>query len=193
MEESGVDLDTVASHLAWPDTALFMTSQSAWGLAELAKRAGKMGYVRSLLSERLLLCRGAKASGDIETYFKLDCPNYGETSDELLARASGPLRGRRLLVSFCGVVDTELLEQLRGLASEVRYVQVYHTEEAPEANAVEAAGRFLESRHILVFTSGVGAEAFFKAVEKAGLLRDVVEAANAGRSVIAVAQWLRKQ
>ncbi|AET33219.1 uroporphyrinogen-III synthase [Pyrobaculum ferrireducens] len=186
VEESGVDLDAVVGHLSWSDTVLFMTGQSAWGLAELAKRAGRLDYLRSILAERLLLCRGAKASGNIKTYFKLDCPNYGETSDELLARASGLLRGRRLLVSFYGAVDTELIERLKGLASEVRYVQVYQTEEAPEANALEAARRFLEGRHVLVFTSGVGAEAFFKAVEKAGLLRDVVEVANSGRSVIAV-------
>jgi uroporphyrinogen-III synthase len=55
VEEWGVDLDAVVGHLSWSDTVLFMTGQSAWGLAELAKRAGRLDYVRSLLAERLLL------------------------------------------------------------------------------------------------------------------------------------------
>ncbi|RFA92624.1 uroporphyrinogen-III synthase [Pyrobaculum aerophilum] len=186
VEESGSDISTVIGHLTWSQAVLFMTGQSAWGLAELAKRAQRLEEVRTLLSQRELLCRGMKASGNVKTHFRLECPNYGETSDELLVRAAEALRGKRLVVSFYGAVDSELLEELRKIAADVKYVQVYTTEEAPEANALEAARRFLEGNHILIFTSALGAEAFFKAVDRAGILREVVETANSGRSVIAV-------
>ncbi|MEM1596917.1 MAG: uroporphyrinogen-III synthase [Pyrobaculum sp.] len=186
VEENPHDVSYLLDAVRWSEAVLFMTGQSAWGMAELLKKAGGLQEAAALLRERAVVCRGNKASGNVKTYFGVACPNLGETSDEMMQMVDRYVAGKRLLVSFYGVVDEELLQKLAKVAAEVRYVQVYKTEVNAEENALEAARRVLEGGHIIVFTSAIGASTFFTAVQKAGLLGDVVKALNEGRSLVAV-------
>ncbi|MCY0891787.1 MAG: uroporphyrinogen-III synthase [Pyrobaculum arsenaticum] len=186
VEERGADAQEVLEALAWSEAVLFMTGQSAWGLAEMLKRHSALEKAKEMLRSRVVVCRGSKASGNVKTQFGVECPNLGETIDEMMPKIGQYVSGKRLLVSFYGVVDSELLEKLRAVAGEVSYVQTYSTVEAPEENALEAARRVAEGGYIIVFTSAVGASTFFAAAQRHGLLEKVVEALNSGRSIAAV-------
>lgn len=175
VEVESAELGDVAELMRWAEVVIFLTGQSVWGLAE--------GLKAEALREKVVLCRGSKAAGNVKTYFGINCINVGETTEGLLR--ADIYSGRKVLISFYGVVDQELVEKIREKAAEVRVVQAYRTKATPRENAIEAARRAAAGGHILVFTSALGASAFFQTAKEVGLLEAVVDAVNSGKSKIA--------
>lgn len=114
----------------------------------------------------------------MKTHFGVECKATYETSEELLKEVGPQLAGKNVVVSFYGVVDTEFLEELRRLASEVAWIQTYRNEGTDNAKAV--AELVLRGDCSLVaFTSAVAVETFFKALGD-DLRVKVIETLNRG-------------
>ncbi len=178
VEEAGGDVASFVRQIEGFHAFIFMTGQSAFGLANLARSAGVYDQLRERLRAMEVYCRGSKAAGNVKAHFGVECRATYETSDELL-RAVGPrLVGRKVAVSFHGVVDTEFLEELRKTAAEVAHIQTYRSEETDNAKAV--ADLVLRGEcSLVVFTSGVAVDAFFNSLDE-GIRAKVAEALNKG-------------
>jgi uroporphyrinogen-III synthase len=178
VEEVGVDAASFVRQIEGFHVFIFMTGQSAFSLANLAKSAGVYDQLRERLRAMEVYCRGSKAAGNVKTHFGVECKATYETSNELLQAAGPRLAGRKVAVSFYGIVDTEFLEELRKTAAEVAYVQTYHSEETDNAKAV--ADLVLRGEcSLVVFTSGVAVDAFFNSLDES-LRGKVAEALNKG-------------
>ncbi len=178
VEEVGVDVASFVRQIEGFHVFIFMTGQSAFSLANLAKSAGVYDRLRERLRATEVYCRGSKAAGNVKTHFGVECKATYETSDELLQAAGPRLAGRKVAVSFYGVVDTEFLEELRKTAAEVAYIQTYRNEETDNAKAV--ADLVLRGEcSLVVFTSGVAVEAFFNSLDES-LRAKVAEALSKG-------------
>jgi len=178
IEEAGGDMAGFLRRVEDFHVFIFMTGQSAFGLANLAKAAGVYEQLRERLRAMEVYCRGSKAAGNVKTYFGVECRATYETSDELLKAVGPQLSGKRVAVSFYGVVDTEFLEELRKAAAAVEYVQTYRSE--PAGNPKAVANLVLRGEcSLVVFTSGVAVDAFFSSLDE-GARAQVAEALNKG-------------
>lgn len=178
VEEVGVDVASFVRQIEGFHVFIFMTGQSAFSLANLAKSAGVYDQLRERLRAMEVYCRGSKAAGNVKTHFGVECKATYETSDELLQAVGPRLAGRKVAASFYGVVDTEFLEELRKTAAEVAYIQTYHSEETDNTKAVADVVLRREC-YLVVFTSGVAVDAFFNSLDE-GLRAKVAEALNRG-------------
>ncbi len=179
VEESNVDVAAFVKRLGDFQVFIFMTGQSAFSLANLARAAGVYEELKERLKVMEIYCRGSKAAGNVKTHFGVECRATYETSDELLQAVGPRLAGKRVAVSFYGVVDTEFLEELRKTAAEVVYIQTYRSEETGNARAV--ADLVLKGEcSLVVFTSAVAVDAFFSSLDES-LRAEVAKALNTGR------------
>jgi uroporphyrinogen-III synthase len=105
VEELGVDVASFVRQIEGFHVFIFMTGQSAFSLANLAKSAGVYDQLRERLRAMEVYCRGSKAASNVKTHFDVECKATYETSDELLP-GRGPQDGReescRLLLRGCG-------------------------------------------------------------------------------------------
>ncbi|MFN7106455.1 MAG: uroporphyrinogen-III synthase, partial [Pyrobaculum sp.] len=95
VEIESAEPENVGDLVKWAEVVIFLTGQSAWGLAGEIKKED--------LHEKVVICRGNKATGNVKTYFGISCIDVGETTEGLLK--TDIYRGRKVLVSFYGVVD----------------------------------------------------------------------------------------
>lgn len=178
VEESKIDVVAFVRGPRDLQVFIFMTGQSDCSLANPAKGAGVYEELRERLKATEVYRRGSKAAGNAKTHFGVECKATYETSDEHLQSVGPRLAGKRVAVSFYGVVDTELLEGLRKTAAEVAYMQTYRNEETDNARSVaDLVPRGKCS--LVVFTGGVAVDVFLNSLDE-GLRAKAAEALNGG-------------
>ncbi len=168
------------------DAFIFLTGQSVISLVEQAEREGVKEALIDVLRGAEVHCRGSKAAGNLRSRTGVECSTVTETVGELLNVLRNKVRGKKVAVSFYGMLDEEFLRGLSEHASEVKYVKLYDTR-ANELENVRKIADLIESGEadVITFTSKLGVNAFCEGLQRLGKMESVRKRLVEGGTLIA--------
>ncbi len=168
------------------DAFVFLTGQSVISLVDQAEREGAKEILVELLQGTEVYCRGSKAAGNLRSRLGIECSAVTETVRDLLDVLKNKVRGRKIAVSFYGVLDEEFLKELSDTAEEVRYVKLYDTR-ADELENVQRIASLIEGGEadVVTFTSKLGVKAFCEGLQRLGKIEAVKRQIEEGNTVVA--------